>query len=377
MNGRMVAFLFFLLAQVNHGVFAETKLPIRILIVEDKFEDFTNQMKDSAIYLAQNCIKLGLYFFSGQKRGQLLQNGLQLYVEQLPPDLKAYDIIYCLSGAAGKRFIKYKDDFLSDAKLVVRLVGPELVNGKNINKSLVSQIDLFLTDSDYMRYKAVMLGYDQKKVIVHYDGINHVRFPFRIFLLQPDEVIKLVSICPLREISGVKYAIKAIASGFIKQYPDKKIQYTIIGEGSNNKRLKKMVQDLKLKHIVKIIDSMSEKFIDKVLHDSHVLILPCITTGKGAQEGVPDILKIAMAKGVIVIGTRSGGIPELIENGTTGFLAPERNINRLSYVLRHVCRHVEKWPSIVLAAKEKVLDMFDYKKTNDILLKIFSILLKK
>ncbi len=377
MNRRMVAFLFFLLAQVNHGVFAETKLPVRILIVEDKFENFTNQMQDSAIHLSQHCISVDLYFFSGKKRDQLLQNGLQLYVEQLPPNLKAYDIIYCLSGAAGKKFIMYKNAFSSYAKLIVRLIGPELINSKNINKFLVSQTDLFLTDSDYIRYKAIMLGYDQKKVIVHYDGINHTKFPFRILLLQPGEIIKLVSICSLQEINGIQYAIRAIADGFIKQCPDKKIQYTIIGEGSKKQRLKKMVQDLKLKHIVKMTDSMSEKCIDKILHDSHILILPCVTTGQGAQEGVPDVLKIAMAKGVIVISTRSGGIPELIENDTTGFLAPERNMSGLSYDLRHVCRHVEKWPRIVLAAKEKVLDVFDYKKTNDILLKIFSALLKK
>lgn len=47
------------------------------------------------------------------------------------------------------------------------------------------------------------------------------------------------------------------------------------------------------------------------------------------MEGIPVVLMEAMACGKIVVSTRHSGIPELIEDGVTGFLCEEKNVEEL------------------------------------------------
>lgn len=63
--------------------------------------------------------------------------------------------------------------------------------------------------------------------------------------------------------------------------------------------------------------------------ESDILILPSVTTKRGDQEGIPVTLMKALARGLPVISTWHGGIPELIKEGESGFLVPERDVDAL------------------------------------------------
>ena len=56
-----------------------------------------------------------------------------------------------------------------------------------------------------------------------------------------------------------------------------------------------------------------------------VLVAASVTAADGDEEGIPNVLKEAMASGMPVVGTRHAGIPELVEDGVSGCLVPERD----------------------------------------------------
>ena len=52
------------------------------------------------------------------------------------------------------------------------------------------------------------------------------------------------------------------------------------------------------------------------------------------MEGLPVVLMEAMLSGVPVVSTRISGIPELVEDGSTGWLAEPRDPSDLARVIR-------------------------------------------
>jgi colanic acid/amylovoran biosynthesis glycosyltransferase len=72
-----------------------------------------------------------------------------------------------------------------------------------------------------------------------------------------------------------------------------------------------------------------------------------------------------MALGVTVISTYHSGIPELVQDGVSGFLAPERNVEILAEKLHQCLDHRELLPKINDEARNRIENNFDIDKLND------------
>ena len=103
----------------------------------------------------------------------------------------------------------------------------------------------------------------------------------------------------------------------------------------------------------------------RLMKESHILMAPSITAADGDQEGIPNVAKEAMATGLPVLSTWHGGIPELVENGVTGYLVSERDVEALTERLIHFCDEPDEWTGMGERARAKVEAEFDRERIND------------
>jgi colanic acid/amylovoran biosynthesis glycosyltransferase len=94
-------------------------------------------------------------------------------------------------------------------------------------------------------------------------------------------------------------------------------------------------------------------------------VLPSVRAGDGDLEGIPVALMEAMAAGLTVVSTYHSGIPELIEDGRTGLLAPERDVGALAQKLVWIADNPGSCEELARAARRKVEEDFDSGRLND------------
>ena len=70
-----------------------------------------------------------------------------------------------------------------------------------------------------------------------------------------------------------------------------------------------------------------------------------MTSQNGDSEGIPGAIVEALACGLPVLSTRHSGIPEVVQDGESGLLVPERDVNALAEKLEYLIEHPDLWPA--------------------------------
>ena len=111
-------------------------------------------------------------------------------------------------------------------------------------------------------------------------------------------------------------------------------------------------------------DAMTE------LKSSTILVVP------SRMESLPTIIKEAFFLKIPVIGTSVGGIPELIQNNTTGILVEPENSEMLIKKINNLLDDIPLQEKLSLNAYNFVLNHFTWKKILPYYLKFYDDLLK-
>ena len=282
---------------------------------------------------------------------------------KLPSSLNKYDIIIFQLGH--KLFdVKKKHKF--KGKVVTCLRGYDITvfpkNNSNAYYRYAHFSDLLLPVCDAFKKLLQQGGCRPSKIIVQHSAIDCSKFTFKPRSLSSDGVINIVSAGRFVEKKGFIYTINAIAR-IMKKYPN--VRYTLIGDGVLKKNYEELIARLKLEDKIKIVGWQAHKNYIELLEKSHLFILSSVTAENNDQEGIPNVLKEAMAMGILVIATDHSGNSELIEHGVSGFLVPERNSREIYNAVDSLLNNTEQWPAIQQAAVKKIWKEFEKEKEND------------
>lgn len=285
---------------------------------------------------------------------------------------KSYDVIDCQFGPLGLIAATLRRAGCLSGKLVTRFRGYDIskfirVRGESVYDYLFEHGDLFLPNCDFFRNKVIGFGAPPDRTISHYSGIDLSIFNFkpRQELNQP---LKLMTIGRLTGKKGFQYAIDAIAQ---LRKSDMDIQFTIVGEGEDRQKFECQIQELELDEVVQMPGEMPHEQIVELLHASDLFIAPSITSADGDQDAPVNTLKEAMATGLPCIGTRHGGIPELVEHEVNGLLVPECDAHAISKAIHWFVDHPERQLGFAHAARAKIEAEFDMEKLNDRLINLY------
>ncbi len=303
---------------------------------------------------------------------------LWLLYSLIPNFNKNYDIIHCQFGHLSFRAMAFQVMNAPQAKLITIFRGYDISTfvakkGRDIYGKLFKTGDFFLANCEFFRQKAIALGCPAELIKVHFSGIDCQQFTFQPRFLKQDETIRIVTTGRLVEKKGIEYSIRAVAK---QAQITPHLEYRIIGDGELRYDFERLIQALGMQNIIKLVGWKNETEIKEILEQSHLFIAPSVTAKDGNQDAPINVLKEAMAMGLPVISTYHGGIPELVQDGVSGYLVPERDIEALANKLDCLIQHPEKWSKMGKAGRDYVEKNYDLDKLNDKLVILYEQVIK-
>ncbi len=156
---------------------------------------------------------------------------------------------------------------------------------------------------------------------------------------KPHDGFVVMTIARLEKVKGINYLIEAAARSELQRRSN--LLISVIGDGSERKNLESLAKKLNLKDRVKFLGEIPNEMIPEYLSAADCFVLPSL------KEGFGIAVLEAQAAGVPVIGTRVGGILDLIEDGKTGLLVAPANPQAIAEAINKIYSGL-KFPQINL-----------------------------
>ena len=150
----------------------------------------------------------------------------------------------------------------------------------------------------------------------------------------------------LAEKKGVKYLIEAM------QWIDAEL--LIAGDGPLREALVQETARLKLTDKVRFLGAMSHEELPRVYASADIFAAPSVTARDQDKEGFGLVILEAMASGLPVVASRSGGITDLIQDGWNGLLAEEKDSRDLAVNINRLFTEPELYSKLVENMKDTV-----------------------
>lgn len=230
-------------------------------------------------------------------------------------------------------------------------------------RGLLEEGDLFLPINEYFRRRLIEWGAPPGRTRVHHMGVDLKSFPLTQRRMT-DGILRVVSIARLVPKKGLEYGIRAVAA--LKS----SAQYTIVGDGPEHPYLAALIRKLNAEDRIRLAGWKTQDDVAALLSESHVLLAPSITAPDGDEEGIPVALMEAMATGMPVVSTLHSGIPELVEDGVSGFLVPEGDVDLLQSRLEWLQSHPTHWEWMGRAGRRTIESFYNAPVLNERLIEI-------
>lgn len=130
----------------------------------------------------------------------------------------------------------------------------------------------------------------------------------------------------LAEKKGVTYLIEAMKSV--------DAILVIVGDGPLHDKLVEQAKEQGNK--IRFVGSKTHEELKTIYASADIFVAPSIVAKDGDQEGVPTTIMEAMASGLPVISTNTGGIADIIVDGENGYLIEEKSVIEISDNIRKI-----------------------------------------
>jgi glycosyltransferase involved in cell wall biosynthesis len=176
----------------------------------------------------------------------------------------------------------------------------------------------------------------------------------------------------LVEKKGCEFLIRAMHK---VQARMESVELVVIGDGPLRNKLEQQARE-NLRS-VRFLGRCSPLMVRAWLRAACVFSTPSVIAESGDAEGFGMVFAEAQAMGVPVASFATGGIPEAVEHGVTGLLAPERDCDALANNIVALLTNHSMWQRFSAAGQERVKRLFDLDKQAAKLEKVYQEIVKE
>ena len=179
---------------------------------------------------------------------------------------------------------------------------------------------------------------------------------------------RLLAVGRFARTKGFPYLLTAMARLRRENVP---VTLTLVGDGRWRRKLTAMCERLRLQDVVNMPGFIPHDQICGYMLDHDILIMPSVVHTNGDRDGIPNVIMEALSHRMPVIATDVCGIAEVVEDGVTGLLVPQRDARALADAVRRMVEDRDRAQSMAEAGRERVTRMFDRERNIATLLDLY------
>lgn len=221
-----------------------------------------------------------------------------------------------------------------------------------------------------MLFDAIGQEYKNKIKVIHM-GVEYNNSVYQFPLIRNNPFIIAVP-ARLFTVKGHKYLIDACV--LLRKRRKDNFKCFFYGDGYLKDELKNYVESEVLTNFISIIGHIPNEELIKHYQNRKIdaVVLPSINTKDGEHEGIPVGLMEAMAYGIPVISTNTGGIPELIGDGS-GIMVKEKDSEAIANAIEKLICDDNYYEEVAIKGKLKIENNFNINTVVSQLINLFSI----
>ena len=263
--------------------------------------------------------------------------------------------------------------FLS-SKIIVTFHGAEahtLPTGRDLKK-LCTDFEKYATyltvNSNYLKNVLVKQGFSRHYLKVVPVGIDVDFFILKCPAVKDPEVFNIITIGRLVPYKSQIFGIEGTRVLHERGYA---VKYTIIGSGPEYTNVVNYRKKVGLEKSVEILGPRNQNEIKQLLAEHHLFLMTSTVDDKGRREAFGIVSLEAQAMGLPVIGFNSGGFPETIQEGKTGFVVPEADSTELANAVEKLIKDKKLLKRMSENSRRFVVDNYSISETNNKYLELY------
>jgi glycosyltransferase involved in cell wall biosynthesis len=183
---------------------------------------------------------------------------------------------------------------------------------------LVQEASFLVADTMQVKELLEATGVPPQRIHLIRNGVSMEEFPQRRRheISAPPIILGVGSLYPKKGFHVLLSACELLRQRGIE------FRCVIIGDGNERKRLESLTKSLGLIGSVDMPGYVSLSELKDWYYRASVFAMPSVISPIGETDGLPTVVIEALASGLPIVGTDTGGIAEAIRDSLNGFLVP-------------------------------------------------------
>lgn len=221
-------------------------------------------------------------------------------------------------------------------------------------RDLAQRVGAVLVEGPHMRDAVIALGFPVERIRIVRIVAGHEDLEFAPSTDSSIRPLRLLIAGRLVEKKGHVIALRAVAR-LVAAGRD--VALTVVGAGPLERALRREAEALELGRHVTFLGSLPrDRYLDRV-RETDLLLAPSVMAANGDSEGgAPTTILDAQAVGAVVVASTHADIPFLVDDGETGYLASEGDVDALVATIDRAVHERERWAAVRLAARQQVVE---------------------